>query len=137
MFYFCLNIAVPARPSPVPPLAECSIRCPQLFQPICASNGETFNNACELEVANCKGQIMLHQLWNFWQGEQKIVRLPMLLMVDLDFITSQPKVKLQVNPLYSIEIRFSFFFGSFPFTNSFSKLKNLHFMEIHIFFFFL
>ena len=50
-FYF---IAVPAQP---PHIAECSIHCPQLFQPICASNGETFNNACELEVANCKGQI--------------------------------------------------------------------------------
>jgi len=44
---------VPAQP---PHIAECSIHCPQLFQPICASNGETFNNACELEVANCKGQ---------------------------------------------------------------------------------
>ena len=44
--------------------AKCSLRhCPQLFQPICASNGETFNNACELEVAiNCKGQTGLTQV---------------------------------------------------------------------------
>ena len=64
MFYFCFDIAVPTRPSPVTPaLPECSIRCPQLFQPICASNGETFNNACELEVAiNCKGQTGLTQV---------------------------------------------------------------------------
>ena len=33
---------------------ECANHCPQLFRPICASNGQTYNNLCQLEAENCK-----------------------------------------------------------------------------------
>jgi hypothetical protein len=28
--------------------------CPNIYKPVCATNGETFSNLCSLEIADCK-----------------------------------------------------------------------------------
>jgi len=32
---------------------ECLKVCPRIYAPVCASNGQTFNNQCLFEVAQC------------------------------------------------------------------------------------
>lgn len=32
---------------------NCNLTCPNVYEPVCASNGETFSNECELARAIC------------------------------------------------------------------------------------
>ena len=44
---------------------DCKEHCPQLLRPICGSNGQTYNNICQMKVAKCKDKnktlTMLHE----------------------------------------------------------------------------
>lgn len=41
---------------PNPDDQDCPSLCPNVFQPVCGSNGQTYSNECQLKIAVCQGE---------------------------------------------------------------------------------
>nr|KAI8753424.1 Agrin [Biomphalaria glabrata] len=39
--------------------AQCPMFCPRIYAPVCASNGQTYANECEMRLASCEKQLDL------------------------------------------------------------------------------
>merc|ERR1712087_475512 len=55
----CLNALLPGGAQWTKPdlLGECGTTCTYEHRPVCASNGKTYANKCEFEIAECKAKL--------------------------------------------------------------------------------